>query len=192
VSEERELGPGEWAIVGLLAEQPMHGWALIRKLKPDGEIGAVWSLPRPTVYRSLEHLEQRGLIEESGLERSERGPYRMVFRVTPKGRSALEAWLAEPVGHVREIRWLFLLKLVLAARAGIDREPLIRAQREVLAPSLAKLEAKLGQGSEAEDLTLRFRIDTTRAVLAFLDDLLEEGAGRAQPGPESQADARPA
>ena len=33
----------------------------------------------------------------------------------------------------------------------------------------------LGQGSEAEDIYVRFRLDTTRAVLHFLDDLLEQG-----------------
>jgi len=69
---ERELGPGEWAIIALLAEQPIHGWGLMQKLKPEGEIGAVWSLPRPAVYRSLEYLQQRGMIEQHGLERSQR------------------------------------------------------------------------------------------------------------------------
>ena len=174
----RELGPGEWAIVALLAEQPIHGWALIQKLKPEGEIGAVWSLARPAVYRALEQLQQRGLIEPDGLQRGERGPYRMVFRTTPEGRAALDAWLAAPVEHVREIRWLFLLKLVLAARAGIDREPMIRAQRAVLLPSVAALEAKLGEGGEAEEIYVRFRLDATRAVLHFLDDLLEQGVER--------------
>ena len=175
---ERELGPGDWAIIALLAEQPVHGWGLIQKLKPDGEIRAVWALPRPSVYRAL---QQRGLIEPDGLERSERGPYRMVFKTTRKGRAALKTWLAVPVEHVREIRWLFLLKLVLAARAGVDREPMIRAQRAVLEPSVRTLEEKLGQGSEAEEIYVRFRLDTTRAVVHFLDDLLEDAA----PGPAS-------
>jgi len=189
-ASERELGPGEWAIVALLAEQPIHGWGLIQKLRPDGEIGAVWSLPRPSVYRALETLQQRGLIEESRLERSERGPYRMVFQTTRKGRAALKAWLAGPVEHVRDIRGLFLLKLVLAARAGIDREPMIRVQRAVLEPSIAALEKKLGQGSEAEDIYLRFRLDTTRAVVHFLDDLLEQSADSApSAAPNRRADS---
>jgi PadR family transcriptional regulator AphA len=190
VTPEKELGPGDWAIVALLAEQPIHGWGLIQKLKPEGEIGAVWSLPRPAVYRSLELLQQRGLIEPDGLERSERGPYRMVFRTTGKGRAALKAWLAAPVERVREIRWLFLLKLVLAARAGIDREPMIRVQRAVLAPSTAALEQKLGTGTEADDIYLRFRIDATRAVLHFLDDLLDQGADAAVTRAESKPPSR--
>ena len=175
-ASERELGPGAWAIVALLAEQPVHGWGLMQKLKPDGEIGAVWSIPRPTVYRTLDALQQRGLIEQDALERGERGPHRVVFKPTASGRRALRAWLAEPVEHVRDIRWLFLLKLVLAARAGVDREPMIHAQRDVLAPSLAALERKLGTSTEAEDIYLRFRIDATRSVLHFLDDLLADAS----------------
>src|SRR5262249_40613661 len=131
---ERELGPGEWAIVALLAEQPMHGWALIRKLRPEGDIGAVWSLTRPSVYRALEARGRRGRIGGSGVEGRGRAPHRMVSRTPRAGWTALQTWLAAPVEHVREIRWLFLLKLVLAARGGIDREPMIRAQRAVLEP----------------------------------------------------------
>ena len=66
---------------------------------------------------------------------------------------------------MRDVRWLFLLKLVLAARAGIDREPMIRAQRDMLAPSVAALEERLGTGSEAEDIyaPLPPRHDTVRS-----------------------------
>ena len=182
-ASERELGPGDWAIIALLAEQPVHGWGLIQKLKPDGEIGAVWSMPRPSVYRALEQLQQRGLIEPDGLERGERGPYRMVFKATRKGRAALKAWLAEPVEHVREIRWLFLLKLVLAARAGIDREPMIRAQRDgarALAPPT--LEEKLGQGTRRRRTSLPpLPARHARArVVHFLDDLLAGASASAR------------
>jgi PadR family transcriptional regulator AphA len=74
MADERELAPGEWSVLGLLAEQPAHGWALAAELAPDGGIGSVWSLGRPLVYRSLEILERRGLIEPAGLEDSVRGP----------------------------------------------------------------------------------------------------------------------
>jgi DNA-binding PadR family transcriptional regulator len=181
VAAEREPGPGEWAVVALLAEAPAHGWSLVEKLRPGGQIGAVWSVPRPGVYRSLELLERRGLIEREGLERAARGPHRAVFRVTREGHDALGAWLADPVEHVRDIRWLFLLKLVLAARAGIDREPLIRNQLATIAPTVAALEAKLGESSDAEEIYVRFRLDATRSVVAFLEELLESDTSGATP-----------
>ena len=66
---ERELAPGEWSVLALLAEEPGHGWALARQMARDGEIGRVWALGRPLVYRALELLEERGLIEPAGSER---------------------------------------------------------------------------------------------------------------------------
>src|SRR5512138_2025232 len=99
MAEERELAPGEWSVLALLAERPSHGWALAEALAPDGEIGCVWSLGRPLVYRSFAILEARGLIEPVGPEPSARGPKRTVFRVTDDGRIELDRWFAEPVAH---------------------------------------------------------------------------------------------
>src|SRR6187200_1368420 len=104
VAVERELAPGEWSVLALLAEQPSHGWALARQMTRTGDIGAVWSLGRPLVYRALELLEQRGLVEAVGHEPGLRGPNRTIFRATAQGREALRQWLAEPVEHVREVR----------------------------------------------------------------------------------------
>src|SRR3954452_16159846 len=116
MADERELAPGEWSVLALLAEQPAHGWALATALAPEGEIGCVWSLGRPLVYRSLEILERRGLIDPAGLGASARGPKRTVFRPTAAGGAELDRWLAEPVAHVHEIRSALLLKLVFAER----------------------------------------------------------------------------
>src|SRR5262245_53273903 len=86
-----------------------------------GEIGAVWSLGRPLVYRALELLEQRGLVQAIGHEPGLRGPNRTIFRATALGREELERWLTEPVDHVRDVRSTFLLKLILIDRAEIGR-----------------------------------------------------------------------
>src|SRR5690242_13912291 len=142
---ERELAPGEWSVLALLAEEPGHGWALARQMAREGEIGKVWALGRPLVYRALELLDERKLIEPAGSERGLRGPNRTVFRATPAGREALARWLEEPVDHVRDIRSLLLLKLVLIDRAGADRKPLLHAQREVVLPSVAALERRLSE-----------------------------------------------
>ena len=168
MSDERELAPGEWSVLGLLAGQPAHGWALATALAPDGEIGCVWSLGRPLVYRSLEILEKRGLVEPGGLEASVRGPKRTVFRITETGRAALDRWLAEPVPHVHEIRSLLLLKLVFAERLGVDLHPLLDAQRELLEERAEQLEARIDESAGAERIMTRFRLETARAGLRFV------------------------
>ena len=85
---ERTLAPGEWAVLGLICERPAHGWALAGELAPSGEPGSVWALGRPLVYRSIEILAARGLIEPIAHEPGLRGPNRTVFRVTPAGSTA--------------------------------------------------------------------------------------------------------
>jgi PadR family transcriptional regulator AphA len=169
VADERELAPGEWSVLGLLAEQPAHGWALAAALSPEGEIGCVWSLGRPLVYRSLEILEKRGLIEPGGVERSVRGPKRTVFHVTDTGRRELDAWLREPVPHVHEIRSLLLLKLVFAERLGVDVRAMIDRQLELLDERADQLEATVDESSGAARIMTRFRLESVRAARRFLE-----------------------
>src|ERR1700722_11434648 len=57
-----QLTAGEWAVLALLDEQSTHGFALARALEPEGEVGRVWSVRRPLVYRALETLERKGLV----------------------------------------------------------------------------------------------------------------------------------
>ena len=174
---DRGLAPGEWSVLALLAEEPGHGWALARQMARDGEIGRVWALGRPLVYRALELLETRGLIEPAGSERGVRGPNRTVFRATDAGRTALSQWLQEPVEHVRDVRSLLLLKLVLIDRAGLDRTQLLKAERELVLPSVHALERRLGESSGSDAIMIRFRLETTRAVVDFIDGLLAERSG---------------
>ena len=172
--EERELAPGEWSVLALLANDPAHGWALAKDMSRSGEIGRVWSVARPLVYRALELLQSRGLIEAVGSERGSRGPNRALFKATDQGREELTRWLAEPVDHVRDVRSLFLLKLVLIDRAGLASQPLLKAQRRQTLPAIAALEKRLRASVGAEHVFVRFRLESTRAVVDFIDGLLEE------------------
>jgi DNA-binding PadR family transcriptional regulator len=177
-----DLTPSEYAVLALVAEKPVHGWALAVKLAKGGEIGAIWSLGRPLVYHSLERLEREKLIKAVGLERGDRGPHRVVFGATPKGRAALRSWLAQPVEHVREIRSLFLLKVVLSQRVGIDVEPLLVAQRAVVVPFVTWLEAQLDDvdpiGSPGEATIIYFRLETAKTIVRFIDGMLDDPSKR--------------
>ena len=71
----------------LLKECADHGYGLVERLKPmgvaDGNPGAV--------YRTLRDLERAGLTR-SGWKASPAGPARRVYRLTPEGEDALDAW----------------------------------------------------------------------------------------------------
>lgn len=164
----RPLAPGEWAVLALVSERPTHGFAVAKALGPTGEIGEVWSLSRPLVYRALDVLVEAGLIEKGAAERSDRGPRRTSLRATAAGRRSVKAWLAEPVEHVREVRSLLMLKLLFIERSDFDRRPLLDAQRELLEPVAVALEARERAVTGFERTLALWRLESTRAVLRFL------------------------
>lgn len=187
MATERDLAPGEWSVLALVAERPSHGWALAPEMSPSGEVGRVWSIGRPLVYRALDLLEQRGLVEQAGQERGLRGPTRELFCATDAGRRALESWFAEPVERVREIRSVFLLKLVLLQRAGREGRPLLRAQRRVTANGVEALSERLRLSSGSERVFVRFRLESTIGVLDFIDALIADDADAASGAVPPQA-----
>jgi PadR family transcriptional regulator AphA len=171
---DRDLAPGEWAVLALLGERPAHGWALARQLSPSGELGSIWSMTRPLVYRSLEILETRRLIAPSGSEPGARGPNRTIFRATAAGHEAIGVWLSEPVEHVREGRSLLLLKLVFAQRTCVDPRPMLVAQRLAIEEAIESLEERMRESAGTEAILLRFRLESSRAVGRFIDGVLSE------------------
>jgi DNA-binding PadR family transcriptional regulator len=159
-------------VLALLCERHAHGWALASQLTPTGELGAVWTMGRPLVYRSLEILEQRRLIEATGHEPGRRGPNRTIFRATPAGRDEVMRWLNEPVDRVRDVRSLLLLKLVFAERLGVDPRPMLAAEHDAIATAIDSLETRISTSRGTEEILLRFRLESTRAVLRFVDGIL--------------------
>ena len=65
----------EWAVLGLLRDGPAHGWDIARAFVPDGEIGRVWTVSRPLVYRAITVLRDLGYVVDRGSS-SERDPAR--------------------------------------------------------------------------------------------------------------------
>jgi DNA-binding PadR family transcriptional regulator len=171
------LLPGEWAVLGVLARSDAHGFAVGRTLAPNGWLGRVWTMSRPRVYRAINDLAKRGLIEPVGRAESERGPVRTLYGATASGRSLLDAWLAEPVDHVREIRSELLLKLALLYERGTPSDALLAAQRTRLLPVLESLERAVPE-SGFDAILLRYRVETTRAALSFVDDIVGPHAGQ--------------
>jgi DNA-binding PadR family transcriptional regulator len=163
------LSPGEWGVLGVVAEGATHGFAVAQLMAPDGDLGRIWSLPRPVVYQALKKLVGLALIAERAVESSDRGPQRTIVAVTLRGRRAIAAWLSEPVGHVRDIRSLLLLKLALIDRRSGDPSQLLAAQRQVVVPVVASLEEQLNATTGFEQVLATWRLESSKAVLRFLD-----------------------
>ena len=170
-----ELSLGEWATLALFREEPTHGWAIVKLLAPAGEVGSVWSLSRPLVYRAAERLEAMGLVAPLGVQQLG-ARSRTLLTATAAGRRAVDRWLALPVEHVRDVRTELLLKLVLRQRRGLDLVSLVRAQQRRLGPVLARLEHPGG-----DDVVSLWRSESASSVRRFLA-AVEERAKVGQPG----------
>ena len=163
-----EMSLPEWLVLAILSQQPAHGFAVAQLTAPGGDLGRVWQIPKAVVYRAIGRLHDAELIApevtEPGL-----GPQRTVYAATPSGHEAAGQWLRTPVEHVREIRSQLLLKLALLDRAGQDPSGLLRAQRAVLEPIAAAIEARHVASAGFDATLLAWRRATAVAALDFLD-----------------------
>jgi DNA-binding PadR family transcriptional regulator len=169
-----ELSAGEWAVLALLSEGRAHGFALARAMAPGSEVGQVWAVRRPLVYRALETLEQREMIRPAGTVPSQSGPQRTILEVTPAGAVAVAGWLSQPVSHVRDARSLLMLKLLFLSRREADLSPLLTAQRAQFSSYADSLTAALEETDGFDRILLLWRLHNTTAALRFTETLLAE------------------
>jgi PadR family transcriptional regulator, regulatory protein AphA len=172
------LLPAEYALLGLLAAGPAHGYDLHRAFAPGGELAEVCRVPITQLYAMLKKLASRDLVHERGAEATGTAPPRRLFALTPQGERVLAEWLAGPVPHTREVRLEFLLKLYFAGR----RDPaqvaaLLAAQHAETRTVVSRLQneiAALGTVPPADfrRLVVDVRLRQNQAVLAWLEDAL--------------------
>jgi tRNA (adenine37-N6)-methyltransferase len=167
----------EWAVLGLLREKPAHGWDIARAFASGGEIGQIWTVSRPLVYRAITVLRELGYVAERGSTPSSTGPHRVLLTPTPRGRQALRRWLARPIHHVRDLRSELLVKLLLLSRAGSDQTALLHAQLAVLARGEHTLGARVAEARGFDRTVAVWRLSTARAARAFVEALLDRRGG---------------
>jgi DNA-binding PadR family transcriptional regulator len=165
----RALSLAEWTVLVVIAQKPVHGFAVAQLTARDGELGRVWTIPRPIIYRALGRLEEAGLVTAEGTEPGQ-GPQRTIYAATGEGQQAARRWLQTPVEHIRDIRSQLLLKLALMHRAGEDPAGLIARQRAVLTPIAEAIDADTPSGS-FDAVLLAWRRSTAAAALGFLDEI---------------------
>jgi DNA-binding PadR family transcriptional regulator len=158
---------GEWACLGILAPAPLHGFAVAARLKPDGDIGRIWSMSRALTYRAIEQLTIRGYIRPLGQEPGLAGGNRTILTVTPTGRAALHSWLDTPVTHLRDLRSELLLKIVLASAGGHDIRTMLQEQRRLTAVLTASHNE--AAANDPNDIVAIWRAESSQAALRFLD-----------------------
>lgn len=173
--------PAEYAILGLLEKQSMHGYEMFQQFQ-SGALDQIVHIEMSQMYAFLKKLERLGYIEAQVEAQGVRPP-RRVFRLTENGRETFLSWLTTPVERPREIRILFLIKLYFVQSILPAQMPhLIDQEVQACQKFLEHLEAQRLPETNSGDLAffdhvvLRSRIHQTRALLAWLHELQEEFA----------------
>lgn len=76
-------------ILLLISRQPMHGGAVLSRLKDI--LPAIWTIDDGQVYRLLRSLEADQALTSAWITQDAGAPVR-VYRITDMGRTRLDAW----------------------------------------------------------------------------------------------------
>lgn len=109
-----------FAILALLSEQPMHGYAI--RVALDERCVGLCEPDDGEVYRVLAALRRDGLVALTETAGSASGSRRRrkVYRVTGAGRDALRAWLLSVPESGQRARDELPLRLLLAERCAAE------------------------------------------------------------------------
>jgi DNA-binding PadR family transcriptional regulator len=183
-----------FAILGLLAQHPRHGYDLHSAFEAVVGDDPGWDVKPAQVYTTLNRLEESGFVRRvSDLGEGDK-PDRRIYEITDEGARALQAWFASsaPSEHQRDE---FFIKLMAALVSGqADPERLIQAQRSHLFQELHNAITQREDYDPRVEMVQILRLDKTimhlEAELRWLD-MTEQRleAVKEQPLPES--DLRP-
>lgn len=138
------------SLLALLAEAPATGYGL--KQRYEARTGAMWPVNIGQVYKTLNRLEQDGLIARRGTESE---PYEL----TEAGRTVLSDWLFEPVPAAAEKDELMVKVLLACGTPGINVLDVIQRHRSALVEELQQMTRSRGSVDDP-DVTWLMLVDS--------------------------------
>jgi DNA-binding PadR family transcriptional regulator len=122
------LSETSYIVLGLIGQ---FGQATPYDLKRVAQLSTVnfWSVPHTQLYSECARLAEAGLLSE---RREQDGRRRRTYRVTERGRRALESWLSQPTGELEQVRAPATRKLFLGGDPRGLAPAQLRAHREQL------------------------------------------------------------
>lgn len=109
--------PVEFAALGFLIEEPMHGYALRSRIEEG--LGPLWQVASSQLYQVLHRLETREYVKRVAVSSSE-GPAKTIYHVTPEGEVLFWKWTQAPVPTMRNVRVEFAAKIYFLRRLKVD------------------------------------------------------------------------
>lgn len=179
-STQFKRSPLAMALLGILHLEPMHPYAIQRRLKEWGKDRVVNVGQRAALYKTIARLQEAGLVAVRETGRDQQYPERTVYEITDAGRAAVANWLAEMVALPRNEYPDFpaaLSFLMLLAPADAATE--LRRRADTLRAELAEMEADAEQSQQfalprAVMLDDEYLRAVTAAELRWLDGVVAD------------------
>lgn len=168
MSTSADLTPTSYALLGLLAVKPWTTYELAQQM--DRTLSRFWPRAKSKLYEEPKKLVARGLARASEDAVGKRS--RTIYTITPKGRRALAAWVAEPAqGPVLEFEQL--MKVFFADNGTTDdvRQQLAAARAWAHERTLVNIE--VGRSYLEGRSPFPERAAVNMIVGRFLDDFLD-------------------
>lgn len=162
----------EHLILGLLRQEPAHGYELQQRIARD--LSELWHLHFNQIYGILHRLEAEGRVVGT-VEKGNNAPARRRYRITRAGDEHFMTWLRKPtVSSVRVIRIEFITRLFFARQQCPElMATLLAEQKDATRRSLAHQQGTLevaGVERPYSQLGIALRVRTLAGVLDWLDD----------------------
>ena len=165
----------ELPILGLLKQEPMHGYQLSKEL--TDALGGFWRVSYGSLYPTLKRLQKQGAVETQ--EAAVGGRRKNVYRITDAGEAMFEELLSENTSQDSAGSEDTRFRMRLAFFRYLKPETRIRLlerRRASLVDQLESLETRLATASPSADAyTLSLMShgqDSTRSDIDWLDGLI--------------------
>jgi DNA-binding PadR family transcriptional regulator len=179
MTRRRVSNPLALAVLGCLAERPMHPYEISTTLRTRGKEQSI-KLNYGSLYSVVESLQKHGLVAARETTREGRRPERTIYEITPAGQEEFEDWLAELLST--PARDFTSLEAGLSLMAGLPPDEVARLLAEragKLQMEIGALDAMLAYSAEQKlpDVFLvesHFRRAMLSAELDFVSRLAED------------------
>jgi DNA-binding PadR family transcriptional regulator len=159
----------DYVLLGMLTQQPRHGYELHKELCTLEGLGLVWHTKQAQLYAALDKLENQDFLS-SRLITTPSHPPRKEYHLTEPGLKVFESWMLSPVEHGREIRQDFLAKFFFARLYGEETaRQVIEAQRKVLEGIQARMESEGDAFSSTQTYEKQVYLFRMKQIQAFID-----------------------
>ena len=199
----------ELAVLGLLKEQPLHGYELKKRL--GDTLGFLWGVSYGSLYPALRRLERSGAIEivepapatpipstgsltgDLAAARLRHRPLpgrrtRKQYRITPKGEATFVELMVADGGAGADDERTFALKLAFCRHLpGPERLAFLERRRIELAARLDRAQGSAGgRGDRYLRSLMEHRTKTVERDLEWVDELITaERAAASSAEPEA-------